>query len=69
MSDYYDDRDEDFDIDFADPGGESALRAATVERPRSHPCPTCGAPNSLTLADVNLGYQCNGCANVTDQGW
>lgn len=40
------------DIDFADPGGRSSLRAASVNNPRDLPCPTCGAENKLTPADV-----------------
>ena len=51
------------DIDFADPGGESALRRPTRDNPRIHPCPTCGEPNRLTPADVSLGYQCDACAD------
>ena len=43
---------------FADPGGQSALRAGT----RVHPCPTCGKPDRLTAADVAAGYQCDACA-------
>lgn len=68
MSRYYDDAgDDDFDrddeIDFADPGGRSALRAATRDDPRVHPCPTCDAPNRLTGRDKALGYQCDRCAD------
>src|SRR5208282_4777896 len=33
--------DYEFEIDFADPGGRSALRAATPTNPRNLPCPTC----------------------------
>jgi hypothetical protein len=54
---------DDFDIDFADPGGRSALRAATKSNPRNLPCPTCGQPNRLTPADRALGYQCDACAD------
>lgn len=53
----YDDLDAAY-IPFADPGGRSALRAGR----RIHPCPTCGAPNRLTDADVALHYQCDACA-------
>jgi len=60
-------RDDDFDIDFAVPGGRSALRAATDDNPRDLPCPSCGAENVLTPADVALGYQCNRCAD-RDEG-
>ena len=48
---------------FADPGGRSALRRATRRNPRNRPCPTCGAANRLTAADVALGYQCDACAD------
>lgn len=51
------------DIQFADPGGESALRAATSTNPRNMPCPTCKETDKLTQEDVNLGYQCDDCAN------
>lgn len=63
--DDYDYLDED---DFADPGGTSALRAATKDNPRDRPCPTCGWPNRLTPKDVALGYQCNSCANALERG-
>ena len=52
---------------FAEPGGRSALRAATTRNPRNLPCPTCGEPNRLTPADQQLGYQCNQCAD-RDEG-
>lgn len=67
--------DGDFDIDedgrpiddgryaFADPGGHSALRAASKRNPRNLPCPNCGAANRLTPADRALGYQCDTCAD------
>ena len=58
----YDDRSE-----FADPGGNSALRRATRRNPRNLPCPTCGAENVLTRADVNRHYQCDRCADA-DEG-
>lgn len=54
---------EDAELDFADPGGTSALRRATRSNPRNQPCPTCKEPNRLTPADVRLGYQCDGCAD------
>ncbi len=53
---------------FADPGGNSALRAATKSNPRNLPCPTCGEANRLTPKDVGLGYQCNQCADRAEQG-
>ena len=55
--------DEDCVSDFAEPGGESALRASSGSNPRNLPCPTCGEPNLLTPKDVSLGYQCDSCAN------
>ena len=36
---------------FAEPGGRSALRAASRRNPRNLPCPNCGAANRLTPAD------------------
>ena len=62
---------EDYQIDgvgFADPGGESALRAATKDNPRNQPCPTCGWPNRLTPIDVQRGYQCDACATAPETG-
>ncbi|MGV0985021.1 MAG: hypothetical protein ACOYB2_10730 [Limnohabitans sp.] len=50
-------------MDFADPGGRSALRAASRSNPRNLPCPTCGAKNRLTPKDRALGYQCDECAD------
>ena len=51
---------------FADPGGRSALRAASPSNPRIYPCPTCGTENVLTAADVAQGYQCDGCADAAE---
>lgn len=48
---------------FADPGGKSALRAATRGNPRNLPCPTCKEPNKLTARDRAQGYQCDQCAD------
>ena len=53
---------------FADPGGNSALRAASRRNPRNRPCPTCQEPNRLTPADVARGYQCDVCADVAEGG-
>lgn len=53
---------------FADPGGNSALRAATSDNPRNLPCPTCGQPDSLTPADKARGYQCDTCADMAERG-
>lgn len=55
-------------IQFADPGGRSALRAASKSNPRNLPCPTCGEPNRLTPADRALGYQCDSCADAAERG-
>ena len=55
-------------VEFADPGGRSALRAATRSNPRNLPCPTCGRENMLTPADKRRGYQCDRCADA-DEGW
>lgn len=69
---YDDEQDEfrdadDYAIDFADPGGTSALRAAGPDNPRNLPCPTCREPNRLTPADAVLGYQCDNCANAAER--
>lgn len=68
--DYYDpadDRDDD-GPDFADPGGSSALRAATRDDPRDLPCPSCRRENMLTTADRLRGYQCDSCADRAERG-
>lgn len=67
---YGDDQDweEDIGIEFADPGGNSALRAASEFNPRVYPCPTCKEPEVLTLQDVRLGYQCDRCADLQERG-
>lgn len=79
--DYYDepdfyDRDDghgnDYLIDgvgFADPGGNSALRAATASNPRNLPCPNCGEENRLTRLDRAAGYQCDTCADQLERGY
>lgn len=64
----WNDYDDDYDEDFADPGGRSALRAAGPGNPRNLPCPTCKEPNRLTPRDAQLGYQCNACAD-RDEGY
>ena len=66
--DYYDD-DRDYDCDFADPGGNSALRAASRSNPRNLPCPNCGAKNRLTPKDRALGYQCDSCSDRAERGF
>jgi hypothetical protein len=67
MSWYYDDEPID-DVGFADPGGRSALRAATKSNPRNRPCPSCGRKNALTPLDVARGYQCDRCADRAESG-
>ena len=57
-------------VGFADPGGRSALRAATRSNPRNLPCPTCHEPGRLTPMDVSRGYQCDRCADRAEgRGW
>ena len=63
---YYDD-DDDRSM-FADPGGKSALRAASKRNPRNLPCPTCGEPNRLTPADRARAYCCDQCADRNEGG-
>lgn len=53
---------------FANPGGNSALRASSGRNPRNLPCPTCGAENVLTPADVRRHYQCDDCADIAEGG-
>lgn len=64
--------DDDWEIDgvgFAEPGGNSALRAATKDNPRNLPCPNCGTPNVLTPIDRARGYQCDACADGAERGY
>ena len=66
-SDYYEDEEWADRVEmFADPGGNSALRAASDSNPRNLPCPNCGTPNVLTPAAVVLGYQCDRCADAAE---
>ena len=65
----YDPYGDDEDSMFADPGGGSALRAATKGNPRNLPCPNCGQEDVLTPADRVRGYQCDDCANRLEGGW
>lgn len=67
MYEDYDEYEFDERRQFADPGGRSALCAASKSNPRNLPCPTCGEPNRLTPADRARGYQCNACADA-DEG-
>lgn len=55
--------------EFADPGGRSALRAASKSNPRNLPCPDCGSPNRLTPKDRQLGYCCDACADRKERGY
>jgi len=55
-------------VGFAEPGGNSALRAATKRNPRNLPCPNCGEPNRLTRIDKARGYQCDECADRAEGG-
>jgi hypothetical protein len=64
----YDGYEDDDRIEFANPGGNSALRAANARNPRIHPCPNCGGKNRLTPADVARGYQCDPCADRDERG-
>lgn len=59
---------EEDEIHFADPGGNSALRASSKSNPRNLPCPNCGTENVLTPADVALHYQCDRCADRAERG-
>ena len=56
-------------VGFADPGGRSALRAATPDNPRNLPCPNCGRENMLTPIDRMRGYQCDICADELEMGF
>ena len=72
--DYDDGREYDEDyliggVGFADPGGNSALRAATKDNPRNLPCLTCGEENRLTRIDVLRHYQCDACADQCERGY
>ena len=63
-------RTETYKLDFADPNGNSALRAPRRGNPRNLPCPTCKRSNKLTPADKALGYQCDDCADRDEGcGW
>lgn len=66
--DYFDDEQFTGEPRFADPDGNSALRAASARNPRNLPCPTCKQPNLLTPADKNRGYQCDPCADRAERG-
>ena len=53
-------------VGFADPGGNSALRAETTDNPRDRSCPTCGRENVLTRIDEQRSYQCDSCADALE---
>lgn len=53
--------------EFANAG--SALRSSNKRNPRNLPCPTCKEPDRLTPRDVQLGYQCDQCANAAEGGF
>jgi hypothetical protein len=55
-------------VGFADPGGRSALRAATKGNPRIYSCPTCKRRNMLTRIDKARHYQCDRCADRAERG-
>ncbi len=63
-----DDPDDDDRSEFADPGGNSSLRAATPDNPRNLPCGSCNRPDMLTPKDVARGYQCDICADEAEGG-
>lgn len=63
--DHSDEREDSDFSDFADPGGTSALRAGN----RVYNCPTCNGPNLLSARDVQLGYQCDSCADRAERGY
>ncbi len=64
-----DDLDWDDRMQFRDPGGRSALRAASKRNPRNLPCPQCGEPDRLTPADRAHHYVCDQCADQAERGW
>lgn len=45
---------------------EFAQAGSAQRDPRNLPCPTCGAANALTLADVARHYQCDRCADAAE---
>jgi|SRR5579859_6378339 len=57
------------EVIFANPGGNSALRAASRTNPRNLPCPSCHQENRLTPKDVQCGYQCDECADQDESGY
>ncbi len=63
---FYEDDDR---IQFADPGGKSALRASSKSNPRNLPCPNCKRTDMLTPKDMECGYQCDICAEAVESGF
>lgn len=57
------------ECEFADPGGDSALRASGPGNPRVYACPTCKEPGVLTGQDIDRGYQCDRCARAVERGF
>lgn len=66
--DYFDDEEFTGEPEFADEGGNSALRASSPSNPRNLPCPCCRRPNLLTPADRARGYRCDWCAERVENG-
>jgi hypothetical protein len=66
---YEDDLDRDDRSEFAEPGGNSSLYAASRRNPRIYSCPTCGRKNQLTPRDVAQHHQCNYCADAQERGF
>lgn len=56
-------------VGFANPGGNSALRAETPDNPRDRPCPECGTKNVLTRIDTAHGYCYDRCADRKERGF
>ena len=61
----YDDDDVDYDDDDYSENGYG-FRAETKDNPRIYPCPTCGREEALTMLDIQLGYQCDRCADIAE---
>lgn len=55
-------------IQFADPGGRSALRRARRGNPRIYSCPCCKRRRVLTREDHQAGYVCDPCADEAERG-
>jgi predicted SprT family Zn-dependent metalloprotease len=66
--DYTDEEWRDICETYADPGSNSALRAATKSNPRNLSCPNCKQRNKLTPADRDRAYVCDTCADLAERG-